>query len=197
MCDYLFSICAANRCSVNLYHERSCLSGPLAVYWALESENSHPRQTATALCWLPLPLVWFQMEFLRIKKKGEKSRRPLHVWCSSCCTANESWAYLTSLCQHFSCYTSLVAATAQSDPSSPHQDAITPLIRPLAEQPWQDRKGVFLYSSPDKRIQRNLCACACVWVCERVQSVFDTLAKGVTNCLLCNQPLLACCSHQT
>lgn len=35
-------------------------------------------------------------------------------------------------------------------PSSPHQDAIATLTRPLAEGPWQGRKEVIFHSGLDK-----------------------------------------------
>lgn len=49
------------------------------------------------------------------------------------------------------------------------------------------KRTLFLHNGPDKEY-------GTMHVC--VQSDSVALAIGVTNCLPCNQPLFACCSHQ-
>lgn len=70
--QHLFSWLSADRCSVGLTVVRDyiCQDGGLfAEHWRVRLGGT--RMAAGVPCWLPLPLVWFEIELLKKMKKAQ------------------------------------------------------------------------------------------------------------------------------
>lgn len=91
-----------------------CQDGGLfAEHWRVRLEESPPEigscsalVIATSSCW------WFEMEFLRVKKK---SVHPSHVKHSFCCTAKQIALCLTIQCRLFTAILA-IAVTLKAEP---------------------------------------------------------------------------------
>ena len=123
---------------------------------------------------------------------SNRSLRPLHVWCSSSCAANQS-------CTHLASALTAKLASLQLIPRwSPQSSMLRCYSRSHSSSRWRAMIGrkrkAFLCPAVHTQNTSHSRVCVCVCVCEQSDTV--ALAIAITNCLPCNQPPFACCSHQ-